>query len=156
MLDPPSLADSFDSTSRSLVERARARDPQAWARLVQFYSPLVHFWLRTARLRAEDAADLLQDVFRSVAGAIGRFEHDAPQASFRGWLRTITLRVGNRRVGVRAANLASFLAGDDRRSLASRRGCRFESLDQRGLQGQEPGSDTFARRTGRAALDHKY
>jgi RNA polymerase sigma-70 factor, ECF subfamily len=89
MLNPPTLTDSFGSTSSSLLQRTQARDPQAWERLVELYSPLVYYWFRGTRLPAEDAADLMQEVFRSVSAGIGRFAHDSAQASFRGWLRTI-------------------------------------------------------------------
>jgi len=91
MLDPPTLTGSYGSTSSSLLARAKQRDPAAWHRLVQLYSPLVYYWCRNTRLRAEDAADLVQEVFRSVAGGLSRFSHEAENASFRAWLRTITL-----------------------------------------------------------------
>ncbi len=78
-----------DSTSSGLVRGIQARDPEAWRRLVDFYSPLVYSWCRRRGLRPEDSADVLQDVFRAVARAIGDFRHDQPEATFRGWLRTI-------------------------------------------------------------------
>src|SRR5204863_7867904 len=37
-----------------------------------------------------DAADLMQDVLRSVSAAIGRLDYDRNQGTFRGWLFTIT------------------------------------------------------------------
>jgi RNA polymerase sigma-70 factor (ECF subfamily) len=40
-------------------------------------------------LNEEDAADLLQNVFRSVSGAIGRYHRDRPTDTFRGWLWSI-------------------------------------------------------------------
>lgn len=90
MPETPLTADSFGSTSSSLLERARARDPQAWERLVKLYSPLVYHWCRSARIPPDDAADLLQEVFQSVALALGTFRHVGEENSFRGWLRTIT------------------------------------------------------------------
>src|SRR5262249_11738594 len=42
-----------------------------------------------AGLSEDDAADLLQDVFRSVTGAIDRFHRDRPGDTFRGWLWSI-------------------------------------------------------------------
>src|SRR5262249_27753259 len=36
-----------------------------------------------------DAADLTQEVLRSVGGAVGRLEYDPERGSFRGWLFTI-------------------------------------------------------------------
>ena len=88
MADPPSLAESFASTSLSLFKHKK-HDSEAWQRLVKLYSPLVYHWCRSARLRPQDAADLLQEVFQAVAAALGTFRHDEPGHTFRGWLRTI-------------------------------------------------------------------
>ena len=77
------------STSGSLLQRARARDAAAWEKLTKVYGPLVYRWCRRAGLQASDAADVVQEVFRSVADAIGRFRKGRPSDSFRGWLWTI-------------------------------------------------------------------
>lgn len=84
------VADSFGSTSPTLLARAKANDPLAWQRLVELYSPLIFYWCRGARLRAADAADIVQDVFHAVARSLERFEHETERGSFRGWLRRIT------------------------------------------------------------------
>lgn len=81
------------STSHTLLERVRLREPEAWRRFVDVYGPLVTYWCRRSRLGDEDAADIVQETFRSVAQGIDRFRHDREYGSFRGWLRTI---VGNR------------------------------------------------------------
>ena len=78
-----------ETTSTSLVQLVKARDQQAWTRLVGLYSPLVYSWCRRCGLRAEDAADLLQEVSRAVASGISGFRHDRPEDTFRGWLRVI-------------------------------------------------------------------
>src|SRR5262249_36637335 len=39
---------------------------------------------------ASDAADVGQEVFCAVAGAIAAFRHERERGTFRGWLRTIT------------------------------------------------------------------
>lgn len=72
-----------------MLERARSRDSEAWKRLVELYSPLVFFWARRAGLASADAADLVQDVWQSVAGALSRFQSDEATGTFRGWLWTI-------------------------------------------------------------------
>lgn len=82
--------ESIGSTSSSLLERVRARDEQAWQRLVQLYAPLVLYWCRLAGLPREDRADVAQEVFRAVARHIGKFHRDCPGDSFRGWLHTVT------------------------------------------------------------------
>jgi RNA polymerase sigma-70 factor (ECF subfamily) len=81
---------SGGSTSRSLLSRLKTADAAAWNRLVVLYAPLVHHWCRQFGLPTREAADVLQDVFQSVATNLDRFHRDAPGDSFRGWLRTIT------------------------------------------------------------------
>lgn len=82
--------DPGNTCSTSLLERVKAQDPAAWQRLVGLYGPLVYRWCRQGGLRAEDAADSVQEVFRSVATGIIEFRRDRPGDSFRGWLWTIT------------------------------------------------------------------
>lgn len=78
------------STSFSLVQRVRQRDPDAWNAFSALYSPLVYRWARRWGLQSEDSADVLQNVFVSVFRGLERFDADRPDASFRGWLWTIT------------------------------------------------------------------
>jgi len=77
-------------TSSSLIERVKARDGDAWQRLCRLYGPMVYRWARQAGLQDPDAADVGQEVFRTVAARIATFEHDRPGDTFRGWLWTIT------------------------------------------------------------------
>src|SRR5207253_3239494 len=86
---PPGGSAPSGHTSLSLLARLRENDPEAWRRLVGLYGPLVLHWGRRAGLGGADAADLLQDVFRAVSGAIGRFRRDRPADTFRGWLWSI-------------------------------------------------------------------
>lgn len=78
------------STSKNLLERARAREPEAWRRLVELYGPLVYDWCRRNGLQGEDAADVGQEVFAVVACRVTGFRRERPGDSFRGWLWTIT------------------------------------------------------------------
>lgn len=78
------------STSVSLIQRARRFDAEAWERLCDIYGPLVYRWARQAGLHDEDAADIGQEVFRTVAVRIHSFRKERPGDTFRGWLRTIT------------------------------------------------------------------
>ena len=90
MTDP--IGDSRESvgfTSSSLLVRVKARDQDAWRRLLHLYAPLVDFWLRPNNLQPADAHDVFQEVFRAVAEGICNFHKDRPGDRFRGWLRTI-------------------------------------------------------------------
>src|SRR5262249_11248523 len=62
----------------------------AWRRLSEVYGPLVYAWCRRASLAEQDAADVVQEVFRSVAENLEKFSHRGP-GSFRAWLRAVTL-----------------------------------------------------------------
>ena len=79
------------ATRASLLVRLRdPQDKEAWGQFVQLYAPVVYGFARQRGLQDADAADLMQEVFRSVAGAAGRLEYDPKRGSFRGWLYTIT------------------------------------------------------------------
>jgi RNA polymerase sigma-70 factor, ECF subfamily len=78
------------ATSASLLARAQEKDEAAWRRLVSLYHPLVYGWCREAGLQRADAADVSQEVFKSVSRRITSFRHRSPTDSFRAWLRTIT------------------------------------------------------------------
>src|SRR6185295_17134524 len=45
---------------------------------------------RKRGLQDADAADVMQDVLRSVFGAAGRLDYDPARGSFRGWLYTVS------------------------------------------------------------------
>jgi RNA polymerase sigma-70 factor (ECF subfamily) len=78
------------STASSLVEGVKALDPTAWRRMTTLYGPLVYGWARRAGMRAEDAADTTQEVFRAVAAHASQLHHGRPGDTFRGWLWTVT------------------------------------------------------------------
>jgi RNA polymerase sigma-70 factor (ECF subfamily) len=82
---------SEPTTTRSslLVRLCDPRDEQAWSEFVEIYRPLILRLARQRGLQDADAADLAQEVFRSVAVAIERFDRDPERGSFRGWLSTI-------------------------------------------------------------------
>lgn len=78
-----------DNTSSSWLDRVRSGDPQAWRTFVQVYGPLVYHWCQRCGLQRADAANVGQEVFKSVFLALPRFRREG-NGSFRGWLRTIT------------------------------------------------------------------
>lgn len=69
-----------------------ARDTEAWQRFVKLYAPPVYGFARKRGLQDSDAADLTQEVLRSVVTAVGRLDYDRRRGSFRGWLFTIVRR----------------------------------------------------------------
>ncbi len=75
------------STRPSLLVRIRdPRDEAAWEEFVSLYGPLVRTLARRGGLQDADTHDLEQEVYRSVAGAIERYDLDPGRGSFRAWL----------------------------------------------------------------------
>src|SRR4051794_6639981 len=80
-------------TRASLLIRLRdPRDESAWQEFVDLYAPLVYGYARKQGLQDADAADLGQEVFRAVAGSVGRLEYDPRRGLFRNWLFTLVRR----------------------------------------------------------------
>jgi RNA polymerase sigma factor (sigma-70 family) len=79
------------ATRASLLVRLRDRqDHDAWREFVQLYAPLVYRFARRKGLQDADAADLTQEVLRSVSASVGTFD---PQVGlFRSWLFTLAHR----------------------------------------------------------------
>jgi len=78
-------------TRVTLLARIRdGRDADAWSEFVQLYGPVVYRFARNRGLQDADAADLMQDVLRSVARNAHRMEYDPKRGTFRGWLYTVT------------------------------------------------------------------
>ena len=83
--------DESPLTRASLLVQIRdGANHAAWQEFVKLYGPIVYGFARQRGLQDADAADLMQDVLRSVSTAIGRLDYDRNQGSFRGWLFTIT------------------------------------------------------------------
>jgi RNA polymerase sigma-70 factor (ECF subfamily) len=77
-------------TRASLLLKLRdPSDARAWGDFVELYAPLVYRQARRAGLQDADAADLTQDVFRSVVRAIDQFDYQVHRGQFRGWLYRI-------------------------------------------------------------------
>ena len=95
------------STSTGLLQRVKAQDAEAWQRLVDLYGPLVYRWCRQAGLQAEDASDMVQEVFSTVVVRVGEFRRSQGNGSFRGWLRVIARhKVGDHFVRLKNRALA--------------------------------------------------
>jgi len=78
-------------TRASLLVRLRdGGDTGAWHEFVRLYAPVIYGFARKRGLQDADAADLMQEVLRSVSSAAPRLEYDRARGTFRGWLFTIT------------------------------------------------------------------
>lgn len=73
-----------------LVQLRDGSNHAAWQKFVKLYGPVVYGFARKRGLQDADAADLMQDVMRSVSAAIVRLDYDRNQGTFRGWLFTIS------------------------------------------------------------------
>jgi RNA polymerase sigma-70 factor (ECF subfamily) len=81
----------MEQTSASLLERLRQPGEQeAWIRFVKLYTAFLYHWARRLRLKEQDAADLVQEVFLVLVQKLPEFSYDRHK-SFRGWLRTVML-----------------------------------------------------------------
>lgn len=87
---PPSVPDAQQATSKTLLQRLRANDGEAWRIMVQLYTPLVCHWAARAGIRGADIEDVAQEVLQAAATHMDNFRRDRPGDSFRGWLRGIT------------------------------------------------------------------
>src|SRR4249920_2868123 len=85
-----SVGDSPLTRGSLLVQIRDGTNHDAWQEFIKLYGPVVYGFARKRGLQDADAADLMQDVMRSVSTAIGRLDYDRNQGTFRGWLFTIT------------------------------------------------------------------
>ncbi len=84
------MSDSPLTRATLLVRLRDGSDTEAWSGFVRDYGPMLYRFVRSRGLQDADAADLVQDVLRSVGQAIGRMEYDREKGGFRAWLFTIT------------------------------------------------------------------
>jgi len=73
-----------------LVRIKDAKDVAAWTEFIELYGPVVYGFARKRGLQDADAADMVQDVMRSVARNAEKLDYDPKRGTFRGWLYTVT------------------------------------------------------------------
>ena len=98
------MTDTPTTQASLLVRLEDAADGPAWGRFVDLYAPPVYACARRHGLQDADAADITQDVLRSVHAAFRRGDFDPRRGRFRAWLITIVrnkLRDFARRAGSR-------------------------------------------------------
>lgn len=84
------VEDSPLTRASLLVQLRDGTNHRAWQEFMNLYGPVIYGFARKRGLQDADAADLMQDVLRSVSTAIHRLEYDKSQGTFRGWLYTVT------------------------------------------------------------------
>jgi RNA polymerase sigma-70 factor (ECF subfamily) len=94
--------DSPQDTRASLLVRLRdTRDGEAWSQFVDIYVPLIYGYARKRGLQDADAADVTQEVLRTVSQSLRHWDYDPQIGTFRGWLlrvvRTMLRRHAERR-----------------------------------------------------------
>jgi len=78
------------ATSASLLRDAQQGDPESWQKIGQLYGPIIYAWARRCGCQAADAADIMQETLTAVSRGLADFDHQRNDATFRGWLWTIT------------------------------------------------------------------
>lgn len=115
-------------TRQTLLWKIRdAGDTRSWGEFVEIYTPLLYNYFRARGLQDADAADLGQEVMRSVAGAISRFEYDPEKGTFRSWIYTIARN-----------KLNTFFKKDARREKGSGRTTVLKMVEQTVDEKQDP------------------
>lgn len=77
------------ATPTSLLSALRKDEPQAWARLVELWTPLIYAHCRRGGFSAEDADDITQAVLISVFRGLHQFERDGAGKRLRFWMMAI-------------------------------------------------------------------
>lgn len=96
MQDSTAGGDYSEDTSESLLwnlrdSTHRTRFERAWDEFYRRYSEPMYRRCRKKGLQHEDAEELVQDLMVRLMRELKRFTYD-PNASFRGWLQTVTTR----------------------------------------------------------------
>jgi len=89
LIAPVSAMTDLNTRQTLLLKIRDTGDSRSWSEFVEIYTPLLYNYFMARGLNDADAADLGQEVMRSVAKAISRFDYDSEQGSFRSWLYTI-------------------------------------------------------------------
>ena len=77
----------MDRTRSTLLIRIRnPADARAWGEFVALYEPLLMAYVRHKGLDAEDARDVVQEVFARLVKVLPEFELDRQRGRFRTWL----------------------------------------------------------------------
>lgn len=133
-------------TRVTLLHRLRdGKDADAWREFIQLYGPVVYGFARNRGLQDADAADLMQEVLRSIARNADKMEYDPKRGTFRGWLYTVTRN-----------KIYNFLNGQRNRPRGSGDSAAQERLDAVPDRADDPDADwdlEYQRRVSARAMD---
>lgn len=87
---PANINTELPTLSSFLLSDVQQMRPEGWSRLVSTFGPVVYRWCRVSGVTQDDAPDVVQEVFVTVARKVADFERRREQGSFRAWLATIT------------------------------------------------------------------
>ncbi|MGL6095503.1 MAG: RNA polymerase sigma factor [Fimbriiglobus sp.] len=139
MAEPP-------KTRVTLLTRLKdGGDVDAWRQFVELYGPVVYGFARKRGLQDADAADLMQEVLRSVSRNAEKMEYDPARGTFRGWLYTVTRN-----------KIYNFLSGQRHRPKAvgdSAAQERLDSIPDRTSDRDEDWEIEYQRRLSAKAMD---
>ncbi len=127
----------MDRTRSTLLIRVRnPADARAWGEFVALYEPLLTAYVRHKGLGAEDARDVVQEVFARLVKVLPEFELDRQRGRFRSWLWQICQSAlgdwaRQRRRQARAEDAWLDRLGDQRNSGECERDEMWERLHRR-------------------------
>ncbi len=99
------------STHASLLARlSEGADAPAWDEFHARYRDLIRGFALRRGLQAADAEDVVQEVFLALAQALRTFEYQPEKGRFRGFLKTIAIRVLGKRFARERAGLGQTAA----------------------------------------------
>ncbi len=78
-----------ESTATSLLEGLRHNDSDAWARLVDLWTPLIWGYCRRRGFTQQDAEEITQEVLTRIYKGLSGFERDGAGKRFRFWVMAI-------------------------------------------------------------------
>lgn len=86
------------STHASLLARlSEGADGAAWAEFNARYRDLIRGFALRRGLQSADAEDVVQDVFMALSQSLKEFEYQPEKGRFRGYLKTIAIRILSKR-----------------------------------------------------------
>ncbi|MCB1095030.1 MAG: sigma-70 family RNA polymerase sigma factor [Verrucomicrobiales bacterium] len=81
--------DDTTPTRATLILRVQdTEDQDSWAEFSEVYMPLIFGFCIKRGLKRADAADVAQEVMRSLSLALGKAQYDPQRGKFRAWLFT--------------------------------------------------------------------